>query len=479
MTIRKLILVPVFVILSLALLAAAGVFAFFMALDREFDVAAPDPGFDPPESIAEARLQDVAYLETFLELERSWTPETRAAADRLHDRLRETASAMSDAEFDLAVAEIVASADNAHTKVREYDRLERYSRLPIRFHIFEDGLFVVRAYQGYEGLIGARVDRIGSASAEEALEIVEHYIGGPEGTERKYAPYILESPELLHAAGISSNADGVVIDFTMADGEMRPVHFAHPYPPNTDQAIRSVQLLSPIAFSQSQPEWAAALRGRGELPLYLQSVIEQVNVSALPDIDGVYIQYWTNSSGSADLSAFHREARALIQETNPSVIVLDQRFNLGGNYMNTASFMEWLGQALPADGRLYIVTAGTTFSAGISSTARALQAAADRTILIGEPVGDRLQFWSEDNLLVLPNSGIQIKFSTGYHDLTERCLWFRDCFWIDMFYPLAIDDLDPDIHVPLISVNYFAGQDPVLDRIRELESQNIARASAD
>jgi len=469
MTLRKIILTLLFVIGAPAIFLGLTVGVYGLAKDYTFDRDVPDATFAAPTNRAEARSQDVEHLANFLDVERSFTPATRARAEAIYERLVETAPAMSDAEFELAVAEFIASPNNGHTKVREYDRLDRYNRLPIRGHFFEDGYFVIRAHEGYEDLIGARINRIGTTATNEAFATVQRYIGGELGTQEKYAPYILEAPELVHAAGLSQSASSLTLALTLADGTPRQVTFAPPFPSNADQAARSAQLLSPVTFSQSQPQWHAALRGPGEAPLFLQSIIDWTNVTVLPEIDAVFVQYWTNSSAGVDLAAFNAEARGVIEREAPSVIILDQRMNMGGNYNTTADFIDWLGEALPADGRLYILTAGTTFSAGISSAARALQSAGDRAIIMGEPVGDTLRFWSEDNLIMLPNSGIQIRFNTGYHDLTRVCRWFTQCYWGDMFRPLAVEGLDPDIVVPFTSRDFFAGRDPVLERIYEIE----------
>ena len=94
-----------------------------------FDTDAPEANFPTPANLAEARAQDVEHLALFFELERSWTEDSIEAAREQHRALAERAGEMSDAEFELAVARIVAMADNAHTKIREYNRTPRYNRL--------------------------------------------------------------------------------------------------------------------------------------------------------------------------------------------------------------------------------------------------------------------------------------------------------------------------------------------------------------
>ena len=60
-------------------------------------------------------------------------------------------------------------------------------------------------------------------------------------------------------------------------------------------------------------------------------------------------------------------------------------------------------------------------------------------------------------------------FATGSHDFTRRCTWISDCFWLDIFYPVAVEDMDPDIYVPHTFADYIAGRDPMLERVFQLE----------
>ena len=151
------------------------------------------------------------------------------------------------------------------------------------------------------------------------------------------------------------------------------------------------------------------------------------------------------------------------------MLIIDQRFNGGGNYHKTADCMTDFGRSIPQDGHLYVVVAGPTFSAGIVSAAIAVVAATNHVTLIGSPVGDRLISWGEDNLLKLPNSGIEIKFSTGKHDLVNGCDNWRQCYWGSMNSDLRIESLVPHVMVPLTFDDYRNGRDPVMEVIRARE----------
>jgi hypothetical protein len=113
--------------------------------------------------------------------------------------------------------------------------------------------------------------------------------------------------------------------------------------------------------------------------------------------------------------------------------------------------MEGFGSSVPEDGHLYVIVGGTTFSAGMYSAAFAKHSGGDRVVLVGEPVGDTLRHWGEDNLLRL-----------GMHDFSQPCRDWRRCHWDALFLDLAIDDLTPDLEAPL-SYQDFANQvDPAM-----------------
>ena len=80
---------------------------------------------------------------------------------------------------------------------------------------------------------------------------------------------------------------------------------------------------------------------------------------------------------------------------------------------------------------------------------------------MGEPVGDRLDFWAEGGEIVLPNSRAVFCYSDGFHRYSQT-----DYPAFRPFYEeLSIPALVPDTPAPLSSADYFAGRDPALEAI--------------
>ena len=191
----------------------------------------------------------------------------------------------------------------------------------------------------------------------------------------------------------------------------------------------------------------------------------------IPELQASYLQFWTNNDvGSTSIKAFCKDALdAYRREPTPNVII-DHRYNGGGNFNRTQDCMEGFGKSIPPDGHLYIITGGSTFSAGMYSTAFLLHSAGDQAVLVGESVGDTMQHWAEDNLLRLPNSEIEIKFSTGMHDLGQPCNDWQKCHWDALFLDMYLEDMEPDIHAPLYYHDYASQVDPALEAIRQHQS---------
>ena len=84
---------------------------------------------------------------------------------------------------------------------------------------------------------------------------------------------------------------------------------------------------------------------------------------------------------------------------------MDLRFNSGGDLVVARDFFEKLAHEAWADrpGRLFVIVGRCTFSAGLYHAAQMKQLS--RAIFVGEPVGDRLDYWAEGGQIVLPKLG--------------------------------------------------------------------------
>jgi len=107
---------------------------------------------------------------------------------------------------------------------------------------------------------------------------------------------------------------------------------------------------------------------------------------------------------------------------------------------------------------VFVLTGRATFSAGITHVVQLKQWA--RATIVGEPVGDGLDSWSEGGNVVLPNSKLTVHYANGFHGYSRRSYPDRDTL-----FDLDVDSVAPDIKLEPSGSEYIAGKDPVLELV--------------
>ncbi len=176
---------------------------------------------------------------------------------------------------------------------------------------------------------------------------------------------------------------------------------------------------------------------------------------------------------------FLQDAEANREKLRRRNVVLDMRYNGGGDLMSTREFFVQWPSRIPLDGRIYVIEGPQTFSAGISSVGYLKQTGGKRVVLVGQPPGDRMVFFAEAKDVKLPNSGIVVLASRERHDYKDGCKKFDDCFpgvaqpghraaptGGDIpRMPIAVKDLDPEISVRVTLKDFADGRDPAMEAV--------------
>lgn len=401
--------------------------------------------------------QDIDTLENrFLPFDRSYSPEARQAFGDRMVLVRDNLEEMTDAEVMVALSQAVALADNAHTRLYLLRNRTVFRRLPIRFWWFGDSLRIVRATDSYAGQLGCQVDTISGVEALAArARASTAFAGNRSWTDYKSA-YFLSSAETLEGLGLA--AADTPIEFGLSDCESETLVSVEALAlERSDTLVESWWDLSPQLGARDG--WQQQLAAQNQsAPIYLTQSDHNHRFQRLDDPALLYVQF--NRSERMDGQDFDDFSDALLDELQAQptrALVIDLRFNTGGN----ASVLEDLTERLAAassDMRRYVITGRATFSAGITVAAQ-WRGIGDVTI-IGEPVGDRLDYWAEGGNIILPNSGISAHFANGAHRYSGA-----DCPDENYCLQLEIDSLAPDIPLSPTWSDYIAGRDAVLDRI--------------
>lgn len=431
----------------------------------------PKLKFPSPQTAAEAQRQDLEYFRNYLRYDRAYAPPARVEAERLLSTYETQAGKLSPVQFELAISRMVALADNGHSAVRISAR--RHNRIPCRFYRFGDGIFVLRARPQCRKLLGARVTAIDGRSIDNVLHAMYEFVRGPRNHyEQLRSVFFLESPELLHAAGLVVRSDRLTLVMALPDGSAYEQTLSADPPDSDGPRVYSDSYLSPQRLAGEANDWASLLDTRAELPFFLQDYAVPFRSAYWPAKSTYYIQFkGNNDQGGYKIGDFVKRVKREIAANKPRVIVLDMRFNQGGNFVKTARFMSSLAHLTDSIKRLYIFTSAWTFSAGEVSVALAKQHGADKAVIVGEPVGDRMRFWAEGGAMCLPNSQICMSFATGLHDYIKGCEGEPRCFVMLRVFPVKVTTLAPDVPVAYEFADYVKRRDPLLDRVMVLNSQ--------
>lgn len=421
-----------------------------------FRVKPPQVDYPGPSSPLEAQRQDLDYFGRLLALDRSFAPARRALAERRLAALEHLSSALAVPKLQIALMQIVALADNGHSRVDPIRDKGTLWTEPVRVTRFAEGFYIMRATAPYRDLLGGRIESIDGVPFDKVLASLETLRGGTEGLRRETAATLITLPDMLYGLGIAAEPRSSNWTVRLADGH------------SVTRAVRAVPLakredlppderwLSPEPLKRIG-DWISYAPASGVLPESLRNDDDHFSLYPVAGTcaEAVRLQSIADDDGQ-QIRPFLQSARAALQKSHPCAIILDLRGNGGGDYTNTWGFTH----ALPhlTRGPIYILTDPQTFSAAITTAGFTMNAAGERAAIVGEPVGDRLAFYSEGRRGCLPHSGICVAFQLARHDYARPCIGWN-CFWVDWLFPVRVRTFQPKVLIPRRFSDWNAGHD--------------------
>jgi hypothetical protein len=460
--------------IALIALVLIAVVAFFGAMRLHFHVSAPKPNFPAAGSALEAQRQDIRYFRLLLALDRSFAPATRAEANRRIDALEASGAVLDPPHFRVLVMQIDALADNGHSRI-ESEPSAAAIELPVRVAAFSDGLYVMRATDSNAELLGSRVTAVDGQSIDAVLRKLEQLRGGTASWRRLHASQYLTLQDLLFGIDVAPDMQHSVWTVeTPAGATITRRLDAFPIPAS-EPAVSVTRWLSSEPLAGMAGAWRAVEPGH-PLPISWADFDQAFRSLRLPGTCTQFVQLKSNvDRAGQNIRGFLSSTEKDLRRSQPCNVIFDLRYDDGGDYTNTYQFARELPRLVPSAGRVIMLTGPATFSAGISTAAFVKHAAKARALIVGEPVGDRLQFYSEGGRACLPHSPLCVVYQTGKHDYQHACDDWTVCFWLNYFYELRVKSLDPDEVVPSSFKDWRAGVDPVLDRAMTLATPGAVR----
>jgi hypothetical protein len=251
----------------------------------------------------------------------------------------------------------------------------------------------------------------------------------------------------------------------MPDGSIRAARLPVEPPVRSAPRVFGDRFLSPQPIPGELSDWTPYLARDAMLPMFLTDYATPFRTRYLAESRTYYAELKSNDDENGyAIAPFVDGVKRDVATLNPRTLIVDLRFNQGGNFTKTASLMKHVTSLAPSIEHVYLLTSAWTFSAGNVNIALAREHGQGRVTVVGEGPGDRVRIWAEGGDIVLPNSKLDIGFATGLHDYSKSCFGEPGCFWVLYLYPTHVASLAPDVDVPYTFADYAAGRDPVLAR---------------
>ncbi len=344
-----------------------------------------------------------------------WQKDLQYLAKELPRRHKNAFHTVSKEQFERAVAEldaaipslaeheilvglrrIVAMVGDAHTALAPAQTFNRY---PLTLYWFDNDLRVLRTTADYKRALGTRVVGIGALSLTEATARINTLV--PRETKQflRYSNVsLMPLAELLHALKIAPDIGQAQWTFEDANGKRFSLDFK-PVPPNT------------------KVEWLSTLK---EVPLYRQQSDQLMWVKSLPESQTVYL----NLKVYPDAETFKRvseETFKLIDNSQAKRLVIDVRQSYGGDFIKFRSHIlkELKNRnAFRKPNSLFVIIGRSTISAAMVSAIDMRNEM--NAVLVGEPSGSKPNSYSENDEFTLPNSRLEVSYSTRYYKLQDE-----------------------------------------------------------
>jgi tetratricopeptide (TPR) repeat protein len=375
---------------------------------------------------------------------------TRTDFEKAAAELKERLPGMSDHEAIVGLVKLVALLRDGHSRLtlpvgagadaQSHTATDdprgglAFHALPVQFYLFSDGLRIQATTPELKTFLGAKVIQIGSLDSDKALEAVRPTVSyDSEMWVRLTAPQHLRLPEILHACGVTAGIGEVPLVLEK-DGRAEAV------------------VLKPLPTGP-EPEWTTWYSvSKTVKPLYLKNRAKPFWFELLEPSRILYVQVNSIQNDKDEtLGAFAARLKEFIALRRPEKLVLDLRWNGGGNnYLNRGLVLALIdSDSINRYGRLFTIIGRNTFSAAVSLTTALEQWT--ETIFVGEPTGNTPSQYGDSRKYVLPHSGLTVRLSSVYWrdwSSNERRPWVA-----------------ADLKADLSWADYQAGKDPALEAI--------------
>jgi tetratricopeptide (TPR) repeat protein len=350
----------------------------------------------------------------------------------------------TDLQMAFELMRILRELGDGHSGLQRGSTADWALSLPLQFHPFPEGVFITAAAPEHRDLLGAQVLEYGGRPIDQVVSWLEQGVSRDNdgGYVRLAAVARLRYTALIHAGGAIGEREGARLRVRGLDGVVREVRVA------ADMSQPDIWNQKPapagwVTLSQALP---------GTDPLYLRDPSRNYWFEHLPAQRTVYMAFNTvRDAPGESLAAFSRRLGEFVERNRVDRLVIDMRWNNGGNAQLVTPLIATLlrSERINRRGHLVVLIGPRTFSA--AQSAAALIERFTNAIFVGEPTGSSPNFIGEEDAFTLPYTRLVVNVS---HLLHQNSIAQDRRSWIA-----------PLLYVPTTFADYRAERDPALEAV--------------
>ncbi len=400
-----------------------------------WSVLAADPRYLSPEAAADEVRQVVSLV-----LEHHPDPfavTSRVDFEQRAAELLDRRAPISIGQQYFDLSSLLGLVADTHTQLHTMPDTPGFERTyPLRFKVFEDGLYIIAGNEHYRDIIGSRIVSIGGIPSDEALgRLADAAIGENAPRRLVFAESFLYVPESYAAVGLASKDGTVWLEIETSAGDRRRIELDHTWDRRWDEfgwetlnPFLPGELLTVHDVFGTQP------------PFYLQNIDDNYWFTFLDGERYMYLQVnlpFPKEDGESPMDYHLRWIQAL-RESDVEVLIIDLRNNPGGSINLTEPISGLLAQQYfvhPTLRGVAVLISTDTVSAGSVLAAR-LESAI-RPVFIGTPTGSAPNLVLAPKEEILPHSRFQVSVSRERYIATResdtRRAVYPDLYWDNTF----------------------------------------------
>jgi len=298
-------------------------------------------------------------------------------------------------KFTVELFKINSSIEDEHTMLFPAFELE----LPLKFELFDEGMTIIAADSINQKYLLHKIIAIDKTPWNKIDSLYKTIIKRDNPSYFKFfQTYYFQNPELLKGLGVIDSTKKLQLQLVSPAGDTINTIIYSRNKSKGEQLYYAPQFKSLLACTNNKNYWYIYDEKSSVIYFNYQSCIEDKNES---------------------FKVFNDRLFRTIEEVKPGRIVIDLRFNSGGNSGLFGPFMAKIKKSeLNKKGRIYVLIGRKVMSSAVMNAIELKRTT--NAIFIGEQTGGNVNHFGELKSFILPYSKIRVTYSTKYWENWEN-----------------------------------------------------------